>query len=75
MNATLDELKATASGLPLPERAELVHYLLRTLEPPDEGAAAEWLALAERRMDEVRAGKVVGIPAAQVLESLRRPRP
>jgi hypothetical protein len=44
------------------------------LEPAEEGAAAEWLALAERRMVEVRAGQVIGVPAEQVLESLRRPR-
>jgi putative addiction module component (TIGR02574 family) len=75
MSATLDELKATASALPLTERAELAHFLLHTLEAPDEGAADEWLALAERRMDDVRAGRVVGIPAEQVMQSLRRPRP
>lgn len=75
MAALLEELKTAVSGLPLSERAELAHHLLRTLEPVEAGAAAEWLALAERRMADVRAGKVVGIPAEHVLESLRRPRP
>lgn len=75
MNTTLDELKSTVSNLPVLERAELVHHLLRTLEAPEEGAAAEWLALAERRMAEVRDGRIVGIPAEQVMQSLRRPRP
>jgi len=75
MSATLEELKSAVAGLPLSERAELVHYLLHTLEAPDEGAAAEWRALAERRMDDVRAGRVVGIPAEQVMASLRGPRP
>ena len=71
MSPTLDEIKAKLSGLPAPERAELVHYLLHTLEPAEEGAAEEWLALAERRMTDVPAGRVVGIPAEQVMESLR----
>ena len=75
MSAMLDELKTTVSGLPLSERAELAHYLLHTLESSDEGVEAEWLALANRRMEEVRAGQVTGIPAEQVMESLRRPRP
>jgi putative addiction module component (TIGR02574 family) len=75
MSATLDALKEAVAGLPLHERAELAHHLLRTLEPAEDGVTAEWLALAERRMADVRAGRVVGIPAAQVLESLRRPRP
>lgn len=74
MTASLEELKTTASGLPLSERAELAHHLLRTLDSPEDGAVDEWLALAEQRMADVRAGRVVGIPAAQVLESLRRPR-
>ena len=74
MSATLEELKSTVAGLPASERAELAHFLLRTLEAADEGAAAEWLALAEQRMNDVRAGRVVGIPAEQVMESLRRPR-
>ena len=46
----------------------------RKASQAEEGAAAEWLALAERRMAEVRAGQVVGIPAEQVLEELRGPR-
>ena len=75
MSATLEELKSTVSSLPAHQRAELAHYLLHTLETPDEGATAEWVALAERRMDEVRTGRVVGIPAEQVMESLRRPCP
>ena len=69
---TILELKATLSALPLSERAELAQYLLHTLEPADPEAGAEWLALAERRMADVRAGKVVGIPAAQVMENLKR---
>lgn len=75
MPVSLAELKTTVSGLSLSDRAELAHYLLRTLEPTEEGAPAEWLALAEQRMAEVRAGRVIGIPATQVLESMRRPRP
>jgi putative addiction module component (TIGR02574 family) len=75
MTVSLEELKTTASQLGSSERAELAHHLLRTLEPTEEGAAEEWLALAERRMADVRAGRVVGIPAEQVLESMRRPRP
>ena len=73
MTVSLELLKTTASGLPLPERAELAHHLLRTLDSQEDEAADEWLALAEQRMADVRAGRVVGIPAAQVLESLRRP--
>jgi putative addiction module component (TIGR02574 family) len=74
MSITLQELKQAASGLPAGERAELARSLLRSLEGPDEeGAHAEWLALAERRTAEVRAGKVVGIPADEVFKNLPIP--
>ncbi|MGH7173204.1 MAG: addiction module protein [Gemmataceae bacterium] len=74
MNASLEELKVSLLALPAPERAELAHYLLHSLDDAEADAAGEWMALAQRRMDDVRAGKAVGIPAEQVLESLRERR-
>jgi putative addiction module component (TIGR02574 family) len=74
MNPSLEELKASLIALPAPQRAELAHYLLHTLDDAEPDAEAEWLALAQRRMDDVRAGKTIGIPAEQVLESLREQR-
>ncbi len=75
MSPTLQELKDAASGLAIGERAELAHFLLRSLDDQDEeGVRAEWLALAEQRMAEVRAGKVVGVPAEEVLKNLLGPR-
>lgn len=75
MTVTLHELKSAASTLPVADRAELVQFLIRSLDE-EEGAdtRAEWLALAERRMAEVKAGKVVGIPAEEVLRTLLGPR-
>ncbi len=66
MSPSAEQLKPVLSALSIPDRAELAHYLLRTLEPPEEGAAAEWRALAEQRMKEVREGAATGIPASQV---------
>ena len=74
MVPTLEDLKHAASGLPANERAELAQYLLRSLdESSEEEARAEWLALAEQRMTEVRSGKVVGVPAEEVLRDLLDP--
>jgi putative addiction module component (TIGR02574 family) len=74
MSLTSQELKNAISGLPADERAELVQFLLRSLDEDDEkGTRAEWLALAEQRMAEVRAGKVVGVPAQEVLKNLLLP--
>jgi putative addiction module component (TIGR02574 family) len=74
MNPSLDQLKAMLANLPAADRAALAQYLLRTLEPEEEGARGEWLALAEQRMAEVRAGQVAGVPAEEVLKSLSRAR-
>jgi putative addiction module component (TIGR02574 family) len=73
MTSTLEQLKMSLSDLPPEERAELARYLLRSLDSEDEGAKAEWLALAESRMADVRAGRVVGIPAEEVLKGLLEP--
>lgn len=74
MSPNLQELKDAAAGLPSGERAELVHFLLHSLDDQGEEAVrADWLTLAEQRMTEVRAGKVIGIPAAEVLKNLLGP--
>ena len=72
MSLTFEELKTTLSDLPSPQRAELAQYLLRSLEHEEEGTEAEWLALAEQRMADVRAGTIAGISAEEVLKSLTR---
>jgi hypothetical protein len=66
MSPSAEQLKPVLSALPIPDRAELAHYLLRTLEPPEEGAAAEWRALAEQRLNEAREGATTGVPASQL---------
>jgi len=74
MSSPLQDLKEAASGLPESERVELAQFLLGTLDDQHkENAQAEWLALAERRMTDVRAGRVVGIPAEEVVKHLLEP--
>jgi hypothetical protein len=68
MSPSLEELKTSLITLPAPQRAELAHYLLHTLDDAEPDAEAEWLALAQRRMEDVRAGTAVGIPAENLSE-------
>jgi len=72
MNATVDQLKETLAGLPAPERAEIAHFLLASLEPVEEGAAEAWQVELRRRMDEIRSGRAVGKPVEEVLVRLRK---
>ncbi len=74
MIMTLEQLKEAAADLPGPERAELVDYFVRTLGDREAAAIkAEWVALAERRMADVKAGTAAGIPADEVLLYLSIP--
>jgi putative addiction module component (TIGR02574 family) len=74
MAFTLEQLKDAVADLPKPDRAELAQFLVRSLDDAEAAQVrAEWFALAERRMADVRAGKVVGIPAEDVLNGLLRP--
>ena len=74
MPLTLEQLKDAASDLPLAERAELAQFLVGSLDESQVvDIRAEWLALAEERMADVKAGKVVGIPAEEVFKNLLGP--
>jgi putative addiction module component (TIGR02574 family) len=66
------ELITEAASLPLEERARLVDSLLLTLNPADDSTTAKWLAVAKRRLDEMRAGHVEAIPGDAVFEKVRR---
>jgi hypothetical protein len=74
MNSHVEELKTVLSSLPAAERAELAHYLLRSLDVEASDAKSDWLALAEQRMAEIRLGQVIGIPAEDVFVRFHRGR-
>jgi len=68
-----DEITTRALDLPGPERAELAHRLLLSLEPddldPDAGTA--WDAEIEARLCAFEAGKTEAIPWSEALEQIR----
>jgi putative addiction module component (TIGR02574 family) len=61
-----------AASLPLEERARLVDSLLQTLNPIDDDAAAAWLDVARRRLDEIDSGKITPIDGEAVFEKVGR---
>ncbi|HEY2773747.1 MAG TPA: addiction module protein [Candidatus Binatia bacterium] len=66
------ELESEALRLPAEERARLAERLLASLESEtDARAEALWLAEAERRLDELESGHVIGVNADQVLADAR----
>ena len=75
MNARAKKLRDEALELPTKARAKLAHDLLLSLEdepfdPPKEVEKA-WAAEIERRVQDVKEGRVKLIPAEQALRNVR----
>lgn len=73
MNITLEQIAQDALRLAPAQRAELADFLVGSLDstPPDE-VQQLWLDEANRRLAEVRSGKVKTIPGEEVLNEARR---
>lgn len=73
MNATLERIEQEILQLTPAQRAELVDFLVESLEStqPDE-IQRLWIAEAKRRLSEVRSGNVKTIPGEEVLAEARR---
>jgi putative addiction module component (TIGR02574 family) len=75
MTKAVQEIKSHLRQLSQEERAELAGFLLESLEPEEEGAAAAWDTEIARRMSEIRCGTTTGKPAEQVFAELRKQYP
>ena len=66
MGTSFDEVVVDAMKLSLRDRVRLAQHLVYTLEDQVEtDVEALWAAEAERRLEELRTGKVRGIEAAE----------
>ena len=73
MARPLDEIERDAIALAPEERAALAERLLATLDDGEDADAEEaWLAEAERRYQEYRAGRLKAAPADQAFAEARR---
>ncbi len=70
MTAALKNLAATVEQLPAKDRIFLAEQLLASLDEAD--LEKEWADEAVRRRDELRAGKVKPVPAAEVYRRIER---
>ncbi len=64
------DLIAEAISLPVEERAIVVDFLLKSLNPPESEIDKKWSAVAKRRLDEMRSGKVKGISGEEVFQRI-----
>jgi len=68
---TVDLIDAVVS-LPVEERARIADAVLESLNPPDDGHAQAWLAVARRRLEELACGQVQGRGGESVFERIRQ---
>jgi putative addiction module component (TIGR02574 family) len=72
MTETAEGLKSQLVLLPRPDRAELAHFLIHSLdEGSDPDAESAWESELAQRMQEINTGKASGEPAGKVLAELR----
>ena len=62
----------TVDSLPIDMKLELVDKILDSLTPRQKDIDELWQIEAERRVEEVRSGKVKTIPGKQVFEEIRQ---
>ncbi len=63
---TMKELIEEVISLPVEEHAIVADSILRRLNPPDSDGDRKWAQVAQRRLEELRSGKVQAIPGEQV---------
>ena len=72
MAVDVESVEAQALKLGLAERARLAESLILSLDaPPDEENLRLWVAEAERRLRDIRAGGASEAPADQVFQRAR----
>ena len=67
-----DELISEAISLPVEVRTLLVNKLLESLNPPDKEIDKLWVKEAEKRVEDIRTGKVKTIPGEDVFRKIRK---
>lgn len=72
MATTIKKLAKQAMSLPTESRAQLADLLVESLDAEELGQIDRlWVAEAKRRRDEVRSGRVEGIPGDEALKRVR----
>ena len=73
MATSYDEIIADAMKLPRRDRVRLAQQLASSLDDEVEtGVEALWFAEAERRLEELRTGKVQGVDSDEAFRNARK---
>ena len=66
------EIIREAKNLPVEDRAKVVDSLLRSLNPTDAAIDRKWIAVAKRRLEELRSGRVKPVSGVVVREKVQK---
>ena len=66
------EIVKEAECLPVEERAMVVDYLLRTLNPVESEIEKKWIGVAKRRLNELRSGRLQTISGDEVFAKVKK---
>jgi len=69
---TTKQLIDEAVSLPVEERTLVVDSLLRSLNAPREDIDRQWAAVAQRRLAEIRSGRVKPVPGEKVFARVEK---
>lgn len=67
-----DELMSIADSLPIDIKTKLIDKLLNSLNPTSKEIDELWKTEAERRVEEIKNGKVKPIPGEEVFKEIRK---
>ncbi|MBU2601893.1 MAG: addiction module protein [Actinobacteria bacterium] len=67
----MKEIIEEAECLPVEERVMVIDSLLRTINPPLAEVEIEWIKVANRRLAEMRSGRVEAVPGGEVFDRIR----
>ena len=66
----LKDILEKVNSLPVEERAIVADSLLRSLNPPESDIDKKWAALAQKRLSEMRSGKIQAVPGEEVFNRI-----
>lgn len=73
MHMTVEQIADEALAMPSEARALLADRLVESLDPAEDGYIRQfWMLEARHRVDEVRRGEVLTIPADVTIASVRQ---
>ncbi len=72
MTTKTDELMSMVESLPIEIKTKLIEKILNSLHPTQKEIDELWAEEAERRLKDIKTGKVKTIPAEEVFGDIQR---